>query len=201
MTINSMASLCLALISLLVQAQRITNFNLYGVGKSVGLNFTITKGSTCNGYKVLHSQDSLNYTVIEDYAGICGNSSEDVTNSYTHTNPVQNRYSYYKVQIALGETSEVKRIFVSSKNGSGLIISPNPAAKFDKTVELRTVASENSHLVGYLTDLRANKFVELDLHSNNFLTEISIEGLKTGIYLVWLRDGEVIYCNKLMILE
>ena len=184
-----------------LSAQRITNFSLYGVGKSVGLNFTVVKGSTCNGYTVYHSLDSMYFNVIEDYSGICGDTFEDVNNSYTHQNPTPNAFNYYKVQIALGEVSETKSIYVSPGANSGLILYPNPVSEVDESINFRALASPNSRLVGDIYDCTGKKYGELDVRTMDSKASFSITGLKSGIYFVWLTDGQLVYSNKFIVLR
>ena len=182
-------------------AQRITNFNLYGVGASVGLNFTVVKGSTCNGYTVYHSLDSIYFNVVEDYSGICGDTFEDVNNSYTHQNPTPNAFNYYKVQIALGEVSEIRSIYVSPGVNSGLILYPNPVSEVDERINFRALASPNSRLVGDIYDCTGKKYGELDVRTMDSQASFSITGLKSGIYFVWLTDGQLVYSNKFIVLR
>lgn len=184
-----------------VNAQRITNFSLYGVGKSVGLNFTVVKGSTCNGYTVYHSLDSVYFSVVEDYAGICGNTFEDVNNTYTHQNPTPNAFNYYKVQIALGEVSEIKSIYVSPGANSGLILYPNPVSEMDEIINFRALASPNSRLVGDIYDCTGKRQGELDVRTMDSKASFSVSGLKSGIYFVWLTDGQLFYSNKFIVLR
>ncbi len=181
-------------------AQRISNFNLYAVGKSVSVNFTIVKGSSCSGYSVFHSLDSVNFSLIEDYAGICSSSSEDYSNSYTHTNPTQNHFNYYKVQIAIGEVSEVKSIYVTQNSNSGLILYPNPIGGTDDQMNFRALASPNNHLSGYIYDVNGKKYADLDVKTYDTKASFSVSGFKSGIYFVWLSDGELLYTGKFIVL-
>ncbi|HRH12335.1 MAG TPA: hypothetical protein PLU73_12510 [Bacteroidia bacterium] len=45
-------------------AQRIQKFDAILSGTVVGVRFSISAGSSCNGYNVLHSIDSVNYYPI-----------------------------------------------------------------------------------------------------------------------------------------
>jgi len=184
-----------------VFAQRITNFNLYGVGRSVGLSFTITKGSTCSGYIVWHSLDSLNFTMIEDYQGMCSSSFEDYDNSYTHSNPMTDHFNYYKVEIAIGEVSEVKSIYVSSKSTAGLILYPNPLDATQDVVNLKALATANGQLTGFINDSMGKKYESLNLITYDTQASFSVAGYRNGIYFIWLTDGELMYSGKFILLR
>ena len=87
------------------KANRITNFNLYNVNGNVEVRFTISKGAPCNGYKIWHSVDSLNFIQVFEDPGICGSNTEDITKSFLHSGPSSNLTHYYKVELIGTEIS------------------------------------------------------------------------------------------------
>ena len=84
-------------ISLASFAQRITNFDAFIAGNGAAIKFVISKGTSCNGYNILHSLDSINYSAIYNFPGICGNTASDESISYLDTAPDVNKYNYYKI--------------------------------------------------------------------------------------------------------
>src|SRR6188768_2748435 len=96
----------------LLPAQRVVSFELFQVNTTVSTKFTLRAGGTCYGYKILHSLDSINFSEVVDYPGICGSSGSDEYFSDVHQTPAMNQFNFYKVQLSTFETSEIKKIFV-----------------------------------------------------------------------------------------
>lgn len=187
------------LLTLSSYSQRILNFNLSSSGGLVRIDFSVAKGSTCDGYRIYHSLDSLNFVVIEDYAGICSSTTENVSHTYNHSSPSPKALNYYKIELAFVETSPVKSIYVDEQSRPLLTPYPNPVPISDGLVKLRTSNTENGALEGFICDETGHKFQEVLVNSYDYKLELPIYGLSTGIYFIWLSDGVYAYGAKLII--
>ncbi len=137
--------LFVALISSAAFGQRITNFELFLAGTTkVNAKFTLRAGTTCFGYKILHSIDSVNYTEVIDYPTICGASGSDEYFSNTHDTPVPNVTNYYKVQLSTFETSEVRRIFVGVNSSPRMLVFPNPIYSDNDIATVKLLGTNNT---------------------------------------------------------
>lgn len=63
----------------------------------VNLSWTIGAGNTCEDLEVQHSTDSVNFTTVYTYLGVCGNTSFEQSYSWTHTQPVCGSTNYYRL--------------------------------------------------------------------------------------------------------
>jgi hypothetical protein len=180
-------------------SQRIANFQLSEFGTRVRIDFSVSKGSNCNGYTLFHSRDSIHYSIIEDYAGICSSTSEDLSFNYTHNDPAGMQYNYYKVELAFVESSEVKAIFVSGKNASAITLFPNPLLNNQEQLKLRIPGISNAALSGFIYDSGGMLVRELYLKQVDHFASFYVNELKNGLYLIWLNDGITAYSAKLII--
>ncbi len=199
---NKPSGLAVLVLFLLAQglfSQRILNFNLSSSGGLVRVDFSVAKGSSCDGYKIYHSVDSLYFTVIEDYAGICSSTSENVPHTYNHSSPSPKAINYYKVELAFIETSPIKSIYVDEQSRPLLTPYPNPVLLSEGTVKLRASNTENGALEGFICDESGHKFQELLVNSYDYKIELPIYKLSTGLYFIWLSDGLYAYGTKLII--
>ena len=63
------------------------------------LAWTIKSGSVCNGIQIYRSStgDSVNFDLIEDIQGVCGDLSSPVAYTFTDEDPMPNQVNYYKL--------------------------------------------------------------------------------------------------------
>lgn len=183
----------------LLFAQRITSFNVFQVNNSVALKFTIGPGPSCNGYNILHSADSVFYTTIYDYPGICGNSSSEDNQSWTHSSPTLNQTNYYKVQLNPGETTLAKSIFIVPQTKASLFAYPNPIQSYADILNLRFTGANNLRVVGYIYDQFGKPLEELDLRTVVDTSTLDIGRYNNGLYFIWLTDGLLAYASKFII--
>lgn len=196
---KGLAFVVLLLLAESLASQRILNFNLSSSGGLVRIDFSVAKGSNCDGYKIYHSVDSLYFNVIEDYAGICSSTSENVPHTYNHSSPSPKAINYYKIELAFVETSPIKSIYVDDQSRPLLTPYPNPVPISDGLVKLRTSNTENGALEGFICDEIGHKFQEVLVNSYDYKLELPLYGLNTGIYFIWLSDGVYAYGAKLII--
>ena len=72
---------------------------MFTAGNGVSVKFTISKGAQCAGYRIWQGVDSVNFKLVYNYPGICGdlNVSQDI--SYFHETPNINQINYYKAEL------------------------------------------------------------------------------------------------------
>jgi hypothetical protein len=186
------------LLSTHAKSQRIVDFTLNSAANIVTGKFVITAGSTCSGFTVFRSTDSLNYYQIFDSPQICGNSFTPETKSFSDASPALNQINYYKVLLQPFDVAYAK-IFVGQNQGSNLVPYPNPVYQGNSTLNLKLINGGNAIVTGHLFNQGARSIQKLELRTYNDLTEINIAGLENGVYLVWLTDGRVAYSCKFII--
>jgi hypothetical protein len=180
-------------------AQRLQNISLSSAGGIVRIDFTVAKGSNCEGYKILHSTDSTFFNVVAEIPGICSSSFEDLSHTYNHTSPQVNAMNYYKIELAFVETSPIQRIYVSSDSRSILTAYPNPVLLSEGSIHFRTSSTENGTLEGFICDENGRKLQSLLLNCYDYKIDLPIFHLKTGIHFIWLSDGVYLYGSKFII--
>jgi hypothetical protein len=187
-------------IAVYTYSQRIQNFNVFSAGTSVGLKFTIAKGVQCSGYIIWHSTDSINFSQLYNFPGICGDVTIDQDYSYTHTFPAQNQINYYKVELQpLIETSPVKRIYVSNQLNTGMQVFPNPVVNFYDMLNIKILNSNNTRVTGFLYNQFGKPMRFLDLKTVVDLTSLNISELSNGLYMLWLTEGASVYSSKFIV--
>jgi hypothetical protein len=196
---QALAFLFFLLLAPTLFSQRIINFNLSSTSGLVRIDFTVAKGSTCNGYKIYHSVDSLNFTVIEDYAGICSSSSENLSQTFNHTSPQPKTINYYKVELAFVETSPTKSIYVDNQSQAQLTPYPNPVLLSSESIRLRTSNTENAAMEGFVCDESGHQLRSLLLNCMDYTMDLPLYNLRSGIYFIWLSDGLYIYGTKFIV--
>jgi hypothetical protein len=180
-------------------AQRIQNFNVFAVNGSVGIKFTVSKGTQCNGYTIWHSLDSINFNVIYSYPGICGNTSADQDFSYTHTSPGVNVVNYYKIELPGVETSPVQRVYLTTTPQASLLMYPNPIVNEYDVLYLKIFNANNLRVVGFLYNQFGKPMRTLDITTKVDLANLYINDLENGLYVIWLTDGTQLFRGKFII--
>lgn len=180
-------------------SQRIVNISLATSAGIVRLDFTIGKGFDCFGYRVWHSTDSIYFSVVEDYPGLCSSSLQDMSYNYNHNHPAPNTVNYYKVELSNVETSAIQRIYVPANDRPLLRVYPNPVVQSARSVQLKTSNTENGMLEGFLCDEAGHRIQELLLSCLNYNAELPLPSLNSGIYFLWLSDGYVVYGSKFVV--
>ncbi len=182
-------------------SQRISNFNLVTAGSYVGVRFTILAGAQCSGYRVYRSTDAYNYQVIYDYPGICGsyNASED--KSYTDMGPVQNQTNYYKVELVPIEMSQPLQIYVSPQSRGGMFVYPNPVERDGQITLVLTNTNKDVYLTGHLFTQTGAPLQAVNLATSANKASFGVNGLRNGLYILWLTDGEQAYAARFVVLN
>ncbi len=187
------------LLSTHIFAQRILNFKIFQVNQAVFLNFILSKGSSCNGFNVLHSSDSVNFKIIHEDPTICGTSNADEAKNWTHANPITNQLNYYKIQLNPGEMSPVNRIFVNQTNKPNIVLFPNPISTDIDLLTIKILGTESLAFDGFIYNQFGNYVLKIEKQSTLSNTTIKINELSNGLYLIKLTDGYNLYSTKFII--
>ena len=104
-------------------------FNATELNGRVLLTWNIKQGNTCNGVKVEHSTDSLNFTEIGSIEGICGSNSTNVAYEFTHQSPTLNAVNYYRLLMGGIGYSWVISEKIIAIDEPGYTIAPQPVTE------------------------------------------------------------------------
>jgi len=187
-------------------SQRIQNVNLslvnsqnQGTNSQVQVRFDISPGQSCPGWEILHCTDSLNYVSVYNDAGICGNQNTSESKSFVHASPGLDMLNYYKVSIPGFELSSPYRIYVGQQVPKpNLLVYPNPVFQQD-FITLKYLNYAGSQVFGYIYNQFGIQERELILKIDQSLSQVNISGLKDGLYVVWLTDGNWLFRNKFIV--
>jgi hypothetical protein len=197
--LRKLITILLINISVVGLAQRLTDIKTLLVGTGVDVRFTVTKGTSCNGYTILHSLDSVYFLQVYHYPGVCGNSISDENVSFLHTNTSINTFNYYKIELVPIESSFVQRIFVPELPNAKAIVYPNPIITNSDQLSFRILNSNNIKLKGFIYSEEGLRLRVLDLTTTIDIAKINVGDLINGIYSVQLNDGEKNYTYKFII--
>lgn len=195
--ILTVAMSCICAVAL---GQRIVNLQVFTLGNNVGIRFEISKGQSCNGYKILHSTDSINFKIVGDIAEVCGSTDESQIKNFTHNAPLLNTINYYKIDLFPLEVSKAVSIFVNSQQNNGPFIYPNPYLKENKSLSFRLPANAND-IKAFIYDQSGQFIRELILEINTDRASANINDLSNGLYIIRLSAGEKSYQSKLVVLK
>jgi hypothetical protein len=157
------------------------------------LKWVVSQQVDNKGYYIEHSQDGTKWEQIGFIPN--SNTQEEMSYSYTHSNPVNGK-NFYRIQQVnyngSGSYSMTKMINV--ENNSPISLWPNPTRDL---IQIRTGAKNSCGFTLQIFD-RSGKLISQNMLKAGVST-ININSLSTGIYLVHvqLADGEV-YNQKLM---
>jgi hypothetical protein len=158
-------------------------FELVQVNNEVSIFFTIGKGYTCNGIDILRSDDGVFFSPIGDISGVCGSITSPISYSFVDNQPIQNKTSYYKLNLGGLGFSETKSITVLSTTDLGYLLTPNPMQE-SGVVHFSNVNNELFEM--QIVDLRG-QLVQLSSTTEQNLTIIT-DNLSNGFYTFVLRN-------------
>lgn len=180
-------------------AQRIQKFDAILSGTVVGVRFSISAGSSCNGYNVLHSIDSVNYYPIYNYAGICGELSKSQDHAFDHLSPTYDIVNFYKIELIGLETSPPRRVYVPSSAKVNMLLYPNPILTNFDALNIRVFNANNTRLVGFIYNQSGKPMKTLDFTTKGEYASFNVFDMNNGLYVLWLTDGYVIYSAKFIV--
>lgn len=176
------------LLPLSISAQvTISNFKATQIENNVQIDWSIEAGSTCTGISLEHSSDSVNFTAIYEYLGICGSATEKQSYSYTHKNPIENVKNYYRLRP--GMSSDYSSIIVINYidyNEEGFIIYPNPIASFGY---LYFKDSNSKNLSFVLYNHQGKEIHRIKNVKDNYILIEKTKDIVSGSYHFIISDG------------
>ncbi len=92
----------------------------------VVVTWEIESGNLCSGVQVEHSSDSISFTSIYDYPGVCGSSTANERYTFSHTNPISNAKNYYRINLGTNGISEILSITFVKLDNNGYALFPMP---------------------------------------------------------------------------
>ena len=141
------------------------DFDIDQSNGKVLLAWTIKSGSICNGMQIFRSKDSVDFVLIEDIQGVCGDLSSSVSYTYTDQTPILNNYNYYKINFGGIEDSNILGIEVINILSNSYLLKPNPVTgasdlyfENDNQSEVVLKVFDDFGDVIYLKETQANKF-------------------------------------------
>lgn len=180
-----------------ISASAITGQNQ--TSSQVLIRFTIAAGIACPGYEILHCTDSINFIQVYNYAGICGNQSTDESFSFTHGSPGLEMVNYYRVSIPGYETSPTQRIYVGNQaSNASMFVYPNPAFS-ESMLRLKFYNYAGTNVDGYVYNQFGVAIKPLSLAIKQDVSEFNISDLDSGLYIVWLTDGNWLFRAKFIV--
>ncbi|OUT69083.1 MAG: hypothetical protein CBB76_08565 [Crocinitomicaceae bacterium TMED16] len=149
------------------------------------LAWTIKSGSVCNGIQIYRStiEDSINFELIEDIQGVCGDLSSPVAYTFTDENPVQNQVNYYKLLLGGQEFSEVLGIEVLLIPSNSYLLKPHPIVS---SSSLYFYNSNNNDVELKVFDDFGSVVYKNQTNSNRFILDSSM--ISSGLYYFTLEN-------------
>lgn len=149
------------------------------------LAWTIKSGSVCNGIQIYRStiEDSLNFELIEDIQGVCGDLSSPVAYTFTDENPLQNQVNYYKLLLGGQEFSQVLGIEVLLIPSNSYLLKPHPIVS---SSSLYFYNSNNNDVELKVFDDFGSVVYKNQTNSNRFILDSSM--ISSGLYYFTLEN-------------
>ncbi|MDF1673146.1 MAG: T9SS type A sorting domain-containing protein [Vicingaceae bacterium] len=167
------------------------DFKVFEISGKVFIDVTISSGNTCNGIIVWRSDDSLNYEIVGEVVGICGNSTSPISYNFTDASPIKNIKSYYKVELGgAGFTNTVSIVLIDTKD-FGFQIRPNPANE-KAIIYYENPTNEEFEL--FLFDISGNKISTQKSTNNAF----NVDTFSLGDGLYFFSIGKSLNQEKVM---
>ena len=149
------------------------------------LAWTIKSGSVCNGIQIYRSStvDSVNFELIEDIQGVCGDLSSPVAYTFTDEDPMPNQVNYYKLLLGGQEFSEVLGIEVLLIPSNSYLLKPHPVIS---SSSLYFYNSNNNDVELKVFDDFGSVIYKNQTNSNRFILDSSM--ISSGLYYFTLEN-------------
>ena len=169
--------------SVLIAQSRVQELTSTQYKKSIFLNFIITSGSTCSGYQIQHSLDSINFELLFDYYGICGEQTKSQSFSFIDENPVKNAKNYYRVFIPPNDYSKINAITYFDLSDNGYLLFNNPVN------DNLTIMSSNTNSLLKIFN-QTGSLVKAIYPNENGLYNEDVSSLESGLYLFFIESNQ-----------
>lgn len=110
----------------------LADFRVRQVNNNVLITWVISANNQCLGLEIEHSTDSINFSAIHEYQGICGAGSANEKYDYIHVSPVNNTINYYRIKLGDGGYSAIETIKINQVENIGYSLFPNPITNQSK---------------------------------------------------------------------
>lgn len=163
------------------------------------LAWTIKSGSVCNGIQIYRSLiDSVDFELIEDIQGVCGDLSSPVAYTFTDETPLPNQVNYYKLLLGGQEFSEVLGIEVLIIPTNSYLLKPHPVIS---SSSLYFYNSNNNDVELKVFDDFGSIVYKDQTNSNRFTLDSSM--ISSGLYYFTLenKSNQSIINGKALFLE
>lgn len=173
----------------------LNNFNAFEAEGKVTLNWVIKSGSTCNGITIFRSVDEVNFEIIGDIQGVCGNLSQPEPYSFVDMNPVKNAINCYKLELGNYGFTEAVKIEIIDIGTSGYQIRPHPISATGKIFFSNKQLS--SHQITFYN--AEGKIVYASITEQEFF-EIDGRNFSSGLYFFVISnlDGNASITGKIV---
>lgn len=165
---------------------RITKLNAIVLGDNIRIDFTISAGNACAGYSILKSTDTLNFTTVYEYGGVCGDALVDESHSFLDTNVAKNTNLFYKIYIPPSDYSKIVSVSINDSGKSPYLLFPMPV-KDTLTVYIGNNVPKNYNVK--LINTGGDVLLELNaVILNMFKMDLSL--LPASIYYLLIYDDK-----------
>jgi hypothetical protein len=160
-------------------------FSAFEVNETVQIECVISSGSTCNGIDVLRSTDSINYEIIGNISGVCGNSASPVRYQFEDNNPKLNAPNYYKLELGGYGFTRVLSVVIRDIEDGKLQVAPNPAYEITQ-INFKNPVNQTFQLS--VRNLSGELIYQKETTGEEF--EINVSSWNSGYYAIQLYSEE-----------
>ena len=161
----------------------LNNFNGFEAEGNVTLNWVIKSGSTCNGITIFRSVDGVNFEIIGDIQGVCGNLSQPEPYSFVDVSPIKNAINCYKLELGNYGFSETVKIEIIDIGSSGYQVRPHPISSTGKIYFSNK--QMNQHQITFYNT--AGMMVYVSTTEEDFF-DLNREEFSSGLYFFDISD-------------
>lgn len=154
-----------------------TSFN-----HNIVINYIISAGNSCAGYQIYRSTDSVNFEIIHDYSGICGETTKRQSVTFKDEQPEKNKKNYYKILIQPSDYSNVVSVFFSDLSENGYLLMQNP-------VNNKLVVLGNSNVKTLKIYNQTGTFIRSLFPNQEGLFDENISTLDCGMYYFVIENN------------
>ena len=169
----------------MAQETILEKFTATEVNDEIVLNWTIEQGSTCNGIDIRRSGDSLNFELIGNIEGICGDEKKPVSYTFVDENPLRNQINYYRLELGSVGSSDIISIKYIDLGDEGYSVIPNPF--FDESKVYFENSNNESHELNIYNI--EGKILKKDKSDDAYFTLIRNQ-MNAGMYIFTIENLE-----------
>jgi hypothetical protein len=158
------------------------------------ISWTMKAGSTCADLTLEHANESLSFSEIYYYPGVCGNADYDETYTFEQKERLY-ATNYYRIKLGVDLYSDTIKVEAPLLGSSGLKVGPQPA---NETINLffSNPLSDSFSLI--IRDMRGFELFFLNEIKENSI-QIPVHSLPAGIYYLTLTSPYKHFQQRLLI--